>query len=113
MRRRAKIAAAIMALLLVVAACGGDDDGDDTGTTVAAGADSTEGATDETEAPSAPEGDPIVVGSTLSLTGPFGPTGIIHKIADDLYVERLNAAGGLMGSPSNGWCSTTSPSWRT
>jgi branched-chain amino acid transport system substrate-binding protein len=40
---------------------------------------------------------PLVVGSTLSLTGAFGATGLIHKIAGEEYVERLNAAGGLLG----------------
>ena len=30
-----------------------------------------------------PGGPPIVVGSTLSLTGSFAATGIIHKIAGD------------------------------
>ncbi|AVT35925.1 amino acid ABC transporter substrate-binding protein [Plantactinospora sp. BB1] len=41
--------------------------------------------------------DPIVVGSTLSLTGAFAATGQIHKIAGEAYVARLNAAGGLLG----------------
>ncbi|MFY1670207.1 amino acid ABC transporter substrate-binding protein [Plantactinospora sp. WMMB334] len=41
--------------------------------------------------------DPIVVGSTLSLTGAFAATGQIHKLAGEAYVERLNAAGGLLG----------------
>lgn len=40
---------------------------------------------------------PIVVGSTLSLTGPFGATGVIHRIAGEMFVERLNEAGGLLG----------------
>jgi branched-chain amino acid transport system substrate-binding protein len=42
-------------------------------------------------------GKPIVVGSTLSLTGAFAATGAIHKIAGEEFVERLNAAGGLLG----------------
>lgn len=41
--------------------------------------------------------EPIVVGSTLSLTGPFAATGMIHKIAGDQFVDRLNAQGGLLG----------------
>ena len=45
------------------------------------------------------EQPPIVVGSTLSLTGAFAATGIIHKIAGEEFVERLNAAGGLLGRP--------------
>src|SRR5689334_1603840 len=40
---------------------------------------------------------PIVVGSTLSLTGAFAATGAIHKIAGEEFVARLNAAGGLLG----------------
>lgn len=42
-------------------------------------------------------GEPIVVGSTLSLTGPFAATGMIHKIAGEQFVARLNAQGGLLG----------------
>jgi branched-chain amino acid transport system substrate-binding protein len=40
---------------------------------------------------------PIVVGSTLSLSGAFAATGIIHKIAGEEFVARLNANGGLLG----------------
>jgi branched-chain amino acid transport system substrate-binding protein len=42
-------------------------------------------------------GKPIVVGSTLSLTGAFAATGIIHKVVGQEFVDRLNAAGGLLG----------------
>jgi branched-chain amino acid transport system substrate-binding protein len=38
-----------------------------------------------------------VVGSTLSLSGAFAATGAIHKIAGEQFVDRLNAAGGLLG----------------
>jgi branched-chain amino acid transport system substrate-binding protein len=47
----------------------------------------------------AASGQPIVVGSTLSLTGAFAATGAIHKIAGDQFVARLNASGGLLGRP--------------
>jgi len=46
-----------------------------------------------------PSGDPIVVGSTLSLTGAFAATGIIHKIAGEEFIDRLNDSGGLLGRP--------------
>jgi branched-chain amino acid transport system substrate-binding protein len=46
-----------------------------------------------------PSGEPIVIGSTLSLTGAFGPTGVIHKIVGEQFVARLNANGGLLGRP--------------
>ena len=73
MRRRT---VSILAVVLLVAAACGDDD----------------------TAPE-PTGDPIVVGGTLALTGAVGATGTIHRIAGQLYVERLNAAGGLLGRP--------------
>jgi branched-chain amino acid transport system substrate-binding protein len=44
-------------------------------------------------------GQPIVVGSTLSLSGAFAATGLIHKIAGEAFVARLNAGGGLLGRP--------------
>ncbi len=50
-------------------------------------------------APAAPSGEPIVVGSTLSLTGAFAATGAIHKIVGEQFVARLNANGGLLGRP--------------
>jgi len=52
-----------------------------------------------TPAPGTPVGDAIVVGSTLSITGAFGPTAAIHQIAGDQFIEQLNAAGGLLGRP--------------
>ncbi|MGH2402116.1 MAG: amino acid ABC transporter substrate-binding protein [Candidatus Limnocylindria bacterium] len=50
-------------------------------------------------ADAAPSGEPIVVGSTLSLTGAFAATGVIHRIAGEQFVEQLNASGGLLGRP--------------
>lgn len=95
-----RIASAAMALAFVASACGGG--GADTTTTTAA-PQSTTTAPAETTAPpettAAPSGDPIVVGSTLSLTGAFGATGTIHQIAGQLFVDRLNEAGGLLGRP--------------
>lgn len=43
--------------------------------------------------------EPIVIGSTLSLTGAFASTGAIHKVAGELFVKNLNAGGGLLGRP--------------
>lgn len=77
------MAVAAAAVLLATAACESKSPSEDTG---AAG-------------PSAASGDPIVVGSTLSLSGAFAATGAIHKIAGELFVERLNASGGLLGRP--------------
>lgn len=47
----------------------------------------------------AQEGDPIVVGSTLSLTGFLSPTANIHYVAGQAFVDNLNAKGGLLGRP--------------
>jgi branched-chain amino acid transport system substrate-binding protein len=50
-------------------------------------------------AATAPSGEPITIGSTLSLTGAFGATGVIHRIVGEQFVARLNANGGLLGRP--------------
>ncbi len=46
-----------------------------------------------------PTGKPIVVGGTLALTGPLSATGLVHKLAGEIYVEQLNKRGGLLGRP--------------
>jgi branched-chain amino acid transport system substrate-binding protein len=46
-----------------------------------------------------PTGEPIIVGSSLSLTGAFGATAALHRIAGEMFVERLNDSGGLLGRP--------------
>jgi branched-chain amino acid transport system substrate-binding protein len=81
MRRRPLVAVAAATLLLGFAAACEQKSG-----------------SDGNAAPAA-SGEPIVVGSTLSLSGAFAATGAIHKIAGELFVERLNAAGGLLGRP--------------
>jgi branched-chain amino acid transport system substrate-binding protein len=93
--------AATAALAIVLAACNGS-----------AASPSAAPATDAPSAPPAasvdpgspsavapPSGEPIVVGSTLSLTGAFAATGAIHKIVGEQFVARLNANGGLLGRP--------------
>lgn len=54
---------------------------------------------DATASPEGPSGEPIVVGSTLSLTGAFAATAALHQIAGEMFVEQLNDAGGLLGRP--------------
>ena len=46
-----------------------------------------------------PEGHPIRVGSTLSLTGPLSDTAQINKLVVDIYVEQANKRGGWLGRP--------------
>lgn len=40
---------------------------------------------------------PIRIGSTLALTGPLSATALVHKLVGEIYVEDLNARGGLLG----------------
>jgi ABC-type branched-subunit amino acid transport system substrate-binding protein len=47
----------------------------------------------------APSGPPIRIGGTLALTGPLGPTALLHKIAGEVYVDELNKGNGLLGRP--------------
>jgi branched-chain amino acid transport system substrate-binding protein len=47
----------------------------------------------------APSGPPIRVGQTLSLTGPFAQTGLVHKLTSEIFVAQLNAKDGLLGRP--------------
>lgn len=51
------------------------------------------------EEASAPEGDPIVIGGTLGLTGAFAGPSAEYQIAYDLWLEEVNARGGLLGRP--------------
>lgn len=46
-----------------------------------------------------PDGEPIVVGGSMSLTGPLAPTGTIHDAVADLIVDWVNDCGGLLGRP--------------
>ena len=40
---------------------------------------------------------PVRIGSTLALTGPLASTAMTHKLVGEIYVEQLNARGGLLG----------------
>ena len=44
-------------------------------------------------------GTPIKIGQTLSLTGPLAQTGLVHKLVSEIYVDQINAKGGLLGRP--------------
>jgi branched-chain amino acid transport system substrate-binding protein len=91
--RTFRAAATVAATALLLAACGDDD--------------TAEPSADETEEPDEPDepaeepvdDEPIIIGSTLSLTGVFGPTGVIHQIVGEQFVDQLNENGGLLGRP--------------
>ncbi len=40
---------------------------------------------------------PVRIGSSLAMTGPLAATGLTHKLVGEIYVEQLNAKGGLLG----------------
>jgi len=91
-----------MILVLVMAACGSGDASPSVAESEApesAAAQSQAAESDAPESAAAPSGEPIVVGSTLSLTGAFAPTAVIHRIAGEQFVDQLNASGGLLGRP--------------
>jgi len=90
--------AIVTVLAMIVAACAGDEGGDTTAPTDTT--DTTEPTaptepTDTTE----PSGEPIRVGGTLALTGVLAATGAIHEAVGEVFVERINEQGGLLGRP--------------
>lgn len=44
-------------------------------------------------------GEPIVIGGSMSLTGPLGGTGAVHNAVGNLMVEWINECGGIDGRP--------------
>ena len=55
------------------------------------------GATSLLGGNAAAQGAPVRIGSTLALTGPLSATALTHKLVGEIYVEQLNARGGLLG----------------
>jgi branched-chain amino acid transport system substrate-binding protein len=52
-----------------------------------------------TGAAEAPTGEPILIGTLTSLTGPFTPWGLQVRDGMQLAVDEINAAGGVDGRP--------------
>jgi branched-chain amino acid transport system substrate-binding protein len=95
-------AALAMIMVFALAACGTTESSPSTAASQAPQSEAPESeapGSEAPESPAAPSGEPIVVGSTLSLTGAFAATAGLHQIAGELFVERLNASGGLLGRP--------------
>jgi branched-chain amino acid transport system substrate-binding protein len=95
-------AALAMIMVFALAACGTTESSPSTAASEPAESDAAGSEAPASEAPESqgpPSGEPIVVGSTLSLTGAFAATAGLHQIAGELFVERLNDAGGLLGRP--------------
>jgi branched-chain amino acid transport system substrate-binding protein len=93
MPRHTTFGALAIVLLFILAAC------QPSGTPSASESEAPPSEAPASEAAPLPSGEPIVVGSTLSLTGGFAATAGLHNIAGEMFVERLNQTTGLLGRP--------------
>jgi ABC-type branched-subunit amino acid transport system substrate-binding protein len=97
-RPNRRFLAALLALLLLAAACGGRDDTDDSADD--SGGDDTTETTAKKELVAGPGFDltTIKVGALTPLTGPVaGVIGIPLTEGNKVYLEKVNAAGGIAG----------------
>ncbi len=85
MRRSLKVPALLLAGSLVLAACGGGDDEAETGAT---GADGVKGGPGVSE-------DTITLGVMTDLTGPFKDFSTTLQAGHKMWVDEVNAAGGI------------------
>lgn len=85
----------LLILSLMLVACGGDEPED---TPVPAAATQPPAAA-PTEAPPAPEGEPIVIGASLPLTARFSEPGTAAMHGYEVWAAMVNEAGGLLGRP--------------
>jgi branched-chain amino acid transport system substrate-binding protein len=94
------VLAVVLGLAAFVAACG--DKADET-TTTAAGTETTAAPTETTAAPTettaAPNLEPIKIGTSLPLTGSKSAPGSAAKQGYEVWVDMINASGGLLGRP--------------
>ena len=110
--RRTRWVALVAALMMILAACAEDGatdttEGTDTTTADTEAPDTTTGSSDTTTAATdspdttggEAEGEPIVFGASLPLTGEFSIAGTKHRDGYQFCVDELNAAGGLLGRP--------------
>lgn len=91
-----------MTVVALAAGCGGVQDASDSQDLTSDLADAelvapVEGM--ECDPNSEPTGEPIVVGGSLSLTGPLAPTALVHDEIGKIVVEWVNECGGLDGRP--------------
>lgn len=94
--------AVLAVLVLLAAACGGaaEESGGDAGASEATtdAADATSESAVDTSG-DAPEGDPIVIGGTLGLTGAFSGPSAGYRAAYEFWANEVNSSGGLLGRP--------------
>lgn len=99
--RRSTTAGIVLLTALALSACSGSSDtpaAEETeAETAAAAVSPIEGL--ECTPGSEPEGEPIVVGGSLSLTGNLGPTGKVHDVVGEIVADWVNDCGGIDGRP--------------
>ncbi|GAA1318252.1 ABC transporter substrate-binding protein [Leucobacter albus] len=96
------LAAVAASAVFGLAACGGVTDpnaGSETTETAEAASLVAPIANMECAEGTEPTGEPIVVGGSMSLTGPLGGTGAVHDAVGNLMVEWINECGGIDGRP--------------
>jgi branched-chain amino acid transport system substrate-binding protein len=82
----------VLLALVFAAGCGGDDD-DEGGSADTGASSDTTGGTGEAA------GEPIVIGASLPLTGDFAEPGEAARQGYEVWMEMVNANGGLLGRP--------------
>lgn len=91
-----KIMALLLALVFMVGVCAGCSSSSDTEETTTESTE-TEETTDTTESEDTAEGGEIVIGWLGPQTGNVAQYGLAVQYGVDLYIEQLNAAGGING----------------
>ena len=94
--RRTRWLGLLIALLLMAAACGGESE--ETTTTAAEGGSTTTTAAAETTTTAA-AAEPITIGVSLPLTGDFSEPGTAAQQGYEVWVDMINASGGILGRP--------------
>ena len=97
---RMRFVALIALLAVLAAACGGaesDDSAADTDTDETETEGTEDPATDDTDDAVAADGEPIRVGTILSVTGPIANVGDKMRRGIELAIQQINAEGGIDG----------------
>ncbi|MGI9585260.1 MAG: amino acid ABC transporter substrate-binding protein [Acidimicrobiia bacterium] len=97
MYRFSKLLILLAVLALVAAACSSDSD--DTTTTAAAGDTTTTEAMSDTTTTEAMSDEPIVMATSLPLTGEFSGVGAKHRDGYQFCVDEINRLGGILNRP--------------
>ena len=87
----------VLALSAFAAACGGGTE--ETSATAAPGTSTTSAPATDTTATTVANAEPIKIGTSLPLTGSKSAPGTAAKQGYEVWVDMINASGGLLGRP--------------